>query len=247
MTWRTGTKNPHALYKDDLPAGFVRDATQARELCAAANAVAEMRAALEESVERSEEELHALTLARAIIDAHNENVKRHAAEVERLRAELASEKDLHVDQRHKRADAEAKLAAASALLKAVDDALENEGPWLALQMRIRAHLAGQTAAPPTFCISCGAPAYRGDHNEGCKLAGQTAAQCDEPNHDGYRDAARPCPGCDENPPTRTAAERRVLDAMAALTIRQDGDGHCAVPGIELEKPLRAELALREGK
>ena len=43
----------------------------------------------------------------------------------------------------------------------------------------------------------------------------------------------------------TAAEKAVLDAMARVTIRQDGDGHCSIPGIEWEEPLRAELARRE--
>lgn len=43
----------------------------------------------------------------------------------------------------------------------------------------------------------------------------------------------------------TAADKAVLDAMARVTIRQDGDGHCTIPGIEWEEPLRTELDRRE--
>lgn len=36
--WRTGTKNPHTLYVDDEPAGFVLDPELAKFLVKAANA-----------------------------------------------------------------------------------------------------------------------------------------------------------------------------------------------------------------
>lgn len=35
--WRVGSKNPHALYKDDQPAGFIRDAVDALEIVEAMN------------------------------------------------------------------------------------------------------------------------------------------------------------------------------------------------------------------
>jgi hypothetical protein len=91
-----------------------------------------------------------------------------AAECNTLRAEVERERSRRVEHRQmnqslneqvhqlsaafdaahdRELDAESHLAAATELLREVDDTLENDGPWLPLQYRIRALLAAQPAAP----------------------------------------------------------------------------------------------------
>lgn len=44
MTWRTGTKNPHTLYEDDEPVGFVIDPLDGARIASAMNAPREAKA-----------------------------------------------------------------------------------------------------------------------------------------------------------------------------------------------------------
>lgn len=50
--------------------------------------------------------------------------------------------------------AEQKLSDADALLREVDHTIEEEGPWLPLLYRIRAHLGAQPAAPRQTATEC---------------------------------------------------------------------------------------------
>lgn len=106
----------------------------------------------------------------------------------------------------------AQLAEARTLLKLAE--LERDqarSEW----KRISAVLAANPEAPraATFCESCGAPAFRGDHNEGCKaVAAPRAATGEVRQYDGHAwvrlDSLSP----------RAAAERAVLEACGLIPI-----------------------------
>lgn len=64
-----------------------------------------------------------------------------------LRAAVDAECSMRVAATDAAYDLQTRLAAAEALLLRVDDALEDEGPWLVLQAHIRAFLADSAILP----------------------------------------------------------------------------------------------------
>lgn len=136
IAWRTGTKNPHAIYKDDQPAGFVADAVDAIELCAAMNGIAALRA----RAEAAEQWRDNFQNAR---DAYG-------AEVAKLRAQLA-DKALVLEryaelrgENERLEEALGRSGSEAAALRSELTELESErDQWTGLYQRTIDELAGQ--------------------------------------------------------------------------------------------------------
>lgn len=110
--------------------------------------VEELEGTVRETITRDDEELKALQLAQAIIGAHNENVVKHEARVRELEAQERNISKLAVAHFERAMDAEQKLADANALL-ALAHGLLRAGT---VKDKIRAHLAGQPAAPTSDAV-----------------------------------------------------------------------------------------------
>lgn len=127
MTWRVGTKNPHALYEDNEPVGMVIEPLNGRRIVAGMNEAARLRLAHEGAEQ-------------AWRRAEKENDELRAA-LEQIRVSC----DKAMDEQHAKLVRVAdEKRAANALLREVTGCVSDT-----LLERIETHLAGQPAATRT--------------------------------------------------------------------------------------------------